>query len=86
MVWGYVVRVEGRGEVMTVPKGAKAAGVRGSGRSSNCAGGLIMGRGIVDGWWSAVTVGEALYPWAIYECAVSLWCGSMVALISSSKQ
>ena len=31
MLEGYVVRSEGRGTLITVPKGAKAAGVSGSG-------------------------------------------------------
>lgn len=44
---GYEVRLEARGAAMTVPKGAKAAGVRGSGWRRRGAGGLMDGRGIL---------------------------------------
>ncbi len=41
------MRVGDSGEVMTVPKGANAAGVNGSGWSRVAAGGLIDGRVMV---------------------------------------
>lgn len=46
---GYEVRFEARGVAMTVPKGAKAAGVSGSGWRRSGADGLMDGRLILDG-------------------------------------
>jgi len=46
---GYEVRFEARGVAMTVPKGAKAAGVSGSGWRRSGADGLMDGRAILDG-------------------------------------
>ena len=51
--------MDDRDEVITMPKGANVAGVRGSGRSSNGAGGLIEGRGIFDEWWLSVSEVES---------------------------
>ena len=47
MLGGYEVREDDSGEFMTVPNGAKAAGVSGSVRNIIACEGLIVGKGIV---------------------------------------